>query len=69
MIEFLLTDAYTRLDQKSKTFQTNSKAIAIKELLQRKIYTKKHHFFTKWQKFMIRMNGGYEMMWKLNSGN
>ena len=69
MMETLLTNAYTCLDQKSKPFQTNSKASAIKELLQRKIYTKKHHFCTKWQKFMIRVNGGYEMIWKLNSLN
>ena len=44
-METLLTNAYTRLDQKSKLFETNSIAIAIKELLQRKIYIKKHFSF------------------------
>ena len=41
----LLTNAYTHLDQKSKLFETNSIATGIKELLHRKIYIKKHHFF------------------------
>ena len=29
------------------------------------------HFFKKWQfeKFINRMNGGYQMMWKLSYGN
>ena len=40
----LLTNACTRLDQKSKLFETNSIAIGTKEL-QRKIYAKKHFSF------------------------
>ena len=68
----LLTNAYTRLDKKSKLFEKNSIAIGTKELLQRKIYVKKHFsffFFTKWhfEKFMNRMNGGYKMIWKLSA--
>ena len=35
-METLLTNAYTRLDKKSKLFETNSGAIGTKELLQRK---------------------------------
>ena len=41
----LLTNAYTCLDQKSKLFETNSIAIGTEELLQRKIYIKKHFSF------------------------
>ena len=44
-METLLTNAYTRFDQKSKLFETNSIAIGTKELLQRKIYVKKHFSF------------------------
>ena len=40
---FLAND-YTRLDQKSKLFKTNSIDIGKKELLQRKIYFRKRHF-------------------------
>ena len=56
-MEPLLTNAYTRLDQKSKLFKTNLIAIGTKELLQRKIYFTKCHFFTKWhfEKFINRM--------------
>ena len=43
----LLTNAYTRLDQKSKLFERNSIATGTKELLQRKIYIKKTSFFDK----------------------
>ena len=71
-METLLTNAYTRLDQKSKLFQANSIAIGTKELLQRKLSVKKHFsFFTKWhfEKFINKMNGGYEMIWKLSHGN
>ena len=32
------------MDQNSKLFETNSIAIGAKELFQRKIYVKKHHF-------------------------
>ena len=42
-------------------------ASGMKELLQRKIYIKKHFlFFKKWQfeEFKKRMNGGYQMIWK-----
>ena len=47
-METFLINAYTRFDQKSKLFETNSIAIGTKELLQRKIYFKKHcSFFTK----------------------
>ena len=51
--------------------ETNSIAIGTKELLQRKIYVKKRHFFTIWyfEKFINRMNGGYKMIWKLSHGN
>ena len=62
-METLLTNAYTRLDKKSKLFKTNSIAIGTKELLQRKIYIKKYF------PFINRMNGGYEMIWKLSYGN
>ena len=44
-METLLTNAYTRLDQISKLFETNFTAIGTKEVLQRKINIKKHHFF------------------------
>ena len=44
-METLLTNAYTRLDKKSKLFEKNSVAIGTKELLQRKIYVKKHFSF------------------------
>ena len=68
----LLTNAYTCLDQKYKLLETNSIAIGTKELLQRKIYFKKHFsFFTKWhfEKFINRMNRAYDMIWKLSYGN
>ena len=45
-METLLTNAYTRLDQKSKLSEANSIAIGRKEPLQRKIYVKKGHFFS-----------------------
>ena len=66
-MEAFLANAYMRLDQKSKLFETNSIAIGTKELHQRKIYI----FFTKWvfEKFINRMNGGYEMIWKLSYWN
>ena len=41
----LLTNAYTRLDQKSKPLETNSVAIGTKELLLRKIHFRKHFSF------------------------
>ena len=44
-METLLTNAYTQLDQKPNIFKANSIAIATKELLQRKIYIKKHFSF------------------------
>ena len=37
-MEAFLANAYMRLDQKSKLFETNSIAIGTKELHQRKIY-------------------------------
>ena len=44
----LLTNAYTRLDQKSKLFERNSIATGTKELLQKERSTsRKHHFLTK----------------------
>ena len=46
-METLVINAYTRLDQKSKLFETNAIAIGKKELFQRKIYVKKRHFFLK----------------------
>ena len=46
-METLVINAYTRLDQKSKLFETNAIAIGKKELFQRKIYVKKRHFFYK----------------------
>ena len=46
-METLLTNAYTRLDQKSKEVKTNSIAIGKTELLQRKIYARKRHFLYK----------------------
>ena len=36
----VLTNAYTRLNQKFKLFETNSIANGTKELLQRKIYVR-----------------------------
>ena len=42
-----LTNAYKYLNQKSKLFKTNSIATGTKELVQRKIYAKKHTFFYK----------------------
>ena len=62
-METLLANAYTRLDQKSKLLEAT-------ELLQRKIYVEKHHFFfTKWhfEKFVNRVSGGYKMIWKLSA--
>ena len=58
-METLVTNPYTRLDQKSKLFATNSIGAGTKELVQRKIYVKKHFsFFTKWhfENFANRMN-------------
>ena len=73
MMETLLTNAYTGLDKNAKLFETNSIATGMKELLQRKIYIKKHFsFFYKmafWKKFINRMNGGYKMIWKLSYGD
>ena len=70
-METVLRNAYTCLGQKSKPFKSNSIAIGTKELLQRKIYVEKCDFFTKWhfEKFINRMNGGYEMIWKLSYRN
>ena len=45
-MEALLINAYTRLDKKSKLFETNSVAIETKELLQKKC-TSKNVFFYK----------------------
>ena len=45
MMETLLTNAYTGLNKNSKLFKTNSVATGAKELLQRKIYIKKHFSF------------------------
>ena len=63
-METLLVSVFTHLNKKNKLLETNSIAIGTKELLQRKIYVKKRQFFTKWhfEKFINRMNGGYEMM-------
>ena len=44
-METVLTNAYTRLDQQSKLFETNSIANGTKELLPRKITSEKCHFF------------------------
>ena len=54
-METLLTNAYTRLDQKSKLFETNSTAIVTEELLRQKTF---FLFFTKWhfEKFINRTN-------------
>ena len=70
-METLLTNACTRLDKKSKLSKANSIAIGRKELLQRKIYVKKGHFFHKmaFRKFTNRMNGRYGMICKLSYGN
>ena len=46
-METLLTNAYTRLDKKSKLFEKNSIAIGTKELLQRKMSKNIFHFFYK----------------------
>ena len=66
-METLLTNAYTPLDQKSKLFETNSVAIETKELLRQKNIF--FIFFTKWQKFINRINGSYKMIWKLSYVN
>ena len=53
-------------------FETNSIAIGTYELLQEKSMSQNiFHFFTKWhfEKFINRMNGGYEMIGKLSYGN
>ena len=65
-METLVANAYTHLD-KSKLLEINSIAIATNKLLQRKIYVKKCHFFTKWyfEEFINRMNQGYKTIWKL----
>ena len=44
-METLLANGYTRLDQNSKLYETSSIATRTRELLQRKIYIKKSHFF------------------------
>ena len=44
-METVLTNTYTRLDQKSKLFEKNSIAIGTEELLQRNIYIKETSFF------------------------
>ena len=68
-METVLTNAYTCLGQKSKPFKTNSIAIGTKELLQRKIYVKKRHFFTKGdsENFINRVIGSYEIIWKTSA--
>ena len=43
-METVLTNAYTRLDQQSKLFETNSIANGTKELLPRKIYVREMSF-------------------------
>ena len=43
-METLLTNAYTRLDEKSKLFETSSVAIGTKELLQKKSLCQKISF-------------------------
>ena len=53
-METLLTNAYICLGQKSKLFETNSIAIATKELLQRKIYIKKHFPFSFLQNVILK---------------
>ena len=45
-METLLTNAYTRLDEKCKLFETSSVAIGTKELLQEKS-TSKNMFYYK----------------------
>ena len=62
-METILTNTRTLLDQKSKLFETDLIAIGTEEL-QRKIYIKKCHFFTKWhfEKFINRMSRCYKMM-------
>ena len=48
-METVLTNAYTRLDQQSKLFETNSIANGTKELLPRKNLRQRNViFFTKW---------------------
>ena len=44
-METLLTNVYTGLDQTSKQLKTNQMASGMKELLQTKIYIKKHFSF------------------------
>ena len=44
-METVLTNTYTRLDKKSKLFETNSIAIGTEQLLQRNIYIKETYFF------------------------
>ena len=71
-MEILLTNAYPCLDQKSKVLETNSVATGTEELIQRKIYAKKSHFFlTKWhfERFINGINGGHKMIWKLSYEN
>ena len=66
-METLLKNVYTRLDQQSKLFKTNSIATGTKELLQRKIYVQKCLFLIKWhfENFINLLNGGDEMIWEL----
>ena len=61
-METVLKNTYRCLDLKSKLFKTNLIAIGTKELLKRKIYVRKHYFFTKWyfEKLTNRMNGSYK---------
>ena len=70
-METLLTNTYTHLDQKSKVVKTNSIAIGKRELLQRKICARKHHFLykTTFWKVNKKINGGYKLIWKLSSEN
>ena len=74
-METLPRNVYTCLDQKSKLFEANSIAIGTME---QKDHSKEKstsenifHFFTKshFEKFISRINGGCEMIWKLSYGN
>ena len=53
-----------------KLFEINSIAIGTEEILQRNLYVKNRHFFTKrhFEKSINRING-YKMIWKLSYGN
>ena len=70
-METILTNTYTRLDQKSKLFETISIVLGQKNYSKEKYTSQKHHFFFRrlhFETFINGMNEGYKTMRKLSYG-